>query len=195
MAVPKPSHIAKTSQNHAYNHYNCMPTTDGHTQAHMYTPNIRTVGAAIRFQKNARAPDTIHRHGRHMCAGDECSTNTTHIQVHVRLMLHVLYPQPQCTTSTYMYTSLCNRFRCNSTMHSSMLKLPWYCIYMHEGGAPPHAYSRTKQAPTVQCTVPAHAPYTPHHTAPRRAWMYCIRCSATLIARPPASMAHACTLM
>ena len=67
--------------------------------------------------------------------------------------------------------------------------------YMHEGGAPPHACSRTKQAPTVQCTVPAYAPYTPHHTAPRRAWMYCMRCSATLIACHQASMVHACTLM
>jgi hypothetical protein len=66
---------------------------------------------------------------------------------------------------------------------------------MHEGGAPPHAYSRTKQAPTVQCTGPAYAPYMPHHIAPRRAWMYCMRCNATLSACPHASMVHACTLM
>ena len=67
---------------HACNHYYCTPTTDGHPQAPMYTPNARTVGAAIRFNKDARAPHTIQSHGCHTCASGEFSAHTTHIHVH-----------------------------------------------------------------------------------------------------------------
>lgn len=57
-----------------------------------------------------------------------------------------------------MHTSPGNLSLFKSTIHSGMLTLSRYCIYMHEGGAPPYAYSRTKQAHMVQCDVPAYAP-------------------------------------